>query len=114
MQHAASRSLKSRRRCRACCRRTSSPTFFCHVNAWRCSAHASVTSRPDASCVFAWSLPIFLFFLSTRFSACPESVGTTDPTILPARKVVLALMYAPLDNHKIAFGCIRYALHLFS
>ena len=28
-------------------------------------------------------------------SAC-ESVGTTDPTILPARKVVLALAFDPL------------------
>ena len=46
-------------------------------------------------------------------SAC-ESVGTTDPTILPARKVVLALAFDPLDNHEIAFGVARFALHLFS
>ena len=45
--------------------------------------------------------------------AC-ESVCCTDPTLLPARKEVLALTYAPLDNHKIAFGCIRFALHPFS
>ena len=48
------------------------------------------------------------------FSACPESVGSTDPTILPARKVVLALAYDPLDNREIAFGVARFALHLFS
>ena len=58
--------------------------------------------------------PFFYSSFPVVFSACPESVGTTDPTILPARKVVLALMYAPLDNHKIAFGCIHFALHLFS
>ena len=45
---------------------------------------------------------------------CYESVGTTDPTILPARKVVLALAFDPLDNHEIAFGVARFALHLFS
>ena len=61
----------------------------------------------------AWSLPIFSRTVGPC-SACPESVGSTDPTVLPARKVVLALMYAPLDNHKIAFGCIHFALHLFS
>ena len=65
-------------------------------------------------------------------------MGSTDPTILPARKVVLALASdrgplrplrgsafgfgqpdrfatgAFLDNHKIAFGVVRLALHLFS
>ena len=43
-----------------------------------------------------------------------STVCCTNPTLLPARKEVLALMYAPLDNHKIAFGCIHFALHLFS
>jgi len=46
-------------------------------------------------------------------SAC-ESVSSTDPTVLPARKVVLALASDPLDNHEIAFGVVRFALHLFS
>ena len=32
----------------------------------------------------------------------------------PARKVVLALACDPLDNHEIAFGVARFALHLFS
>ena len=50
---------------------------------------------------------------SLVWSAC-ESVCTTDPTILPARKVVLALVSDPLDNHEIAFGVVRLALHLFS
>ena len=50
---------------------------------------------------------------SAVLSAC-ESAGTTDPTILPARKVVLALAFDPLDNHEIAFGVARFALHLFS
>ena len=45
--------------------------------------------------------------------AC-QYVGTTDPTVLPARKEALALTCAPLDNHEIAFGCVRLALHLFS
>ena len=43
-----------------------------------------------------------------------STVCFTDPTLLPARKEVLALMYAPLDNHKIAIGCIHLTLHLFS
>ena len=56
---------------------------------------------------------------SIRVSFVPHAVlfstvGCTDPTLLPARKEVLALMYAPLDNHKIAFGCIHLALHPFS
>ena len=50
---------------------------------------------------------------SAVLSAC-ESAGTTDPTILPARKVVLALAFDPLDNHESAFGVARFALHLFS
>ena len=60
-----------------------------------------------------WSLPIFSRTVGPC-SACPESVGTTDPTVLPARKVVLALACDPLDNHEIAFGVARFALHLFS
>ena len=35
---------------------------------------------------------------------------TTDPTILPARNVVLALAFDPLDNHEIAFGVVHFAL----
>ena len=60
-------------------------------------------------------LNFFLFFLlhSTILSAC-QYVGTTDPTVLPARKEALALMCAPLDNREIAFGCAHFALHLFS
>ena len=74
---------------------------------------------------------------SSIWSAC-ESMGSTDPTILPARKVVLALASdrgplrplrgsafgfgqpdrfatgAFLANHEIAFGVVRLALHLFS
>ena len=38
----------------------------------------------------------------------------TDPTLLPARKEVLALASDPLDNHEIAFGVARFALHFFS
>ena len=60
-----------------------------------------------------WSLPIFSRTVGPC-SACPESVGTTDPTVLPARKVVLALACDPLDNHEIAFGVARFALHFFS
>ena len=60
-----------------------------------------------------WSLPIFSRTVGPC-CACPESVGTTDPTVLPARKVVLALACDPLDNHEIAFGVARFALHLFS
>ena len=60
-------------------------------------------------------LNFFLFFLlhGTILSAC-QYVGTTDPTVLPARKEALALMCAPLDNREIAFGCAHFALHLFS
>ena len=47
-------------------------------------------------------------------SSAVQYVGTTGPTVLPIRKVPLALMYDPLDNHEIAFGCVRLALHLFS
>ena len=39
-----------------------------------------------------------------RYAVLFSTVGTTDPTILPARKVVLALAFDPLDNHEIAFG----------
>ena len=60
-----------------------------------------------------WSLPIFSSTVGPC-CACPESVGSTDPTVLPARKVVLALACDPLDNHEIAFGVARFALHLFS
>ena len=56
---------------------------------------------------------------SIRVSCMPyavlfSTVCCTDPTLLPARKEVLVLMYAPLDNHKIVFGCIHLALHPFS
>ena len=59
-------------------------------------------------------LNFFLFFLlhSTILSAC-QNVGSTDPTVLPIRKVPLALMYDPLDNHKIAFGVVHFALRIF-
>ena len=40
-------------------------------------------------------------------------VGSTDPTVLPIRKVPLALMYDPLDNHEIAFGVVHFALRFF-
>ena len=42
-----------------------------------------------------------------------QYVGTTDPTVLPIRKVPLALMYDPLDNHEIAFGVVHFALRFF-
>ena len=66
-----------------------------------------------------------------------QYVGTTDPTVLPIRKVPLALMYdrgplrplrgsafgfgqpdrfatgAFLDNHEIAFGVVHFALRFF-
>ena len=84
-----------------------------------------------------WSLPIFSRTVGPC-CACPESVDTTDPTVLPARKVVVALACdrgpvrplrgsafgfgqpdrfatgAFLDNHEIAVGVARFALHLFS
>ena len=47
-------------------------------------------------------------------SSAVQYVGSTGPTVLPARKEALALTCAPLDNHEIAFGCVRLALHLFS
>ena len=40
-------------------------------------------------------------------------VGSTDPTVLPIRKVALALMYDPLANHEIAIGVVHFALRLF-
>ena len=60
-------------------------------------------------------LNFFLFFLlhSTILSAC-QYVGSTDPTVLPIRKPPLALMFDPLDNHKIAFGVAHFALRQFS
>ena len=61
---------------------------------------------------FVWRFPIFSRIVKLC-SAC-ESVVSTDPTVLPARKVVLALACDPLDNHEIAFGVARFALHLFS
>ena len=42
------------------------------------------------------------------------TVDSTVPTVLPARKEMLALTCDPLDNHEIAFGVARLALHLFS
>ena len=48
----------------------------------------------------------------TVLSAC-ESAGTTDPTVLPIRKVPLALMYDPLGNHEIAVGVVHFALRHF-
>ena len=46
------------------------------------------------------------------WSAC-GSVGSTVPTVLPIRKEPLALVYDPLDNRKIAFGVVRFALRRF-
>ena len=46
------------------------------------------------------------------WSAC-GSVGSTGPTVLPIRKEPLALAYDPLDNRKIAFGVVRFALRRF-
>jgi hypothetical protein len=46
------------------------------------------------------------------WSAC-GSVGSAGPTVLPIRKEPLALAYDPLDNRKIAFGVIRFALRRF-
>ena len=84
------------------------------INSINSTAVYDDLSRVNAISIGAGVYPFFYSSFPLVFSACPESVGSTDPTILPARKVVLALMYAPLDNHKIAFGCIHFALHLFS
>ena len=42
-----------------------------------------------------------------------QYVGSTGPTVLPIRKVPLALMSDPLDNREIAFGVVHFALRLF-
>jgi hypothetical protein len=42
-----------------------------------------------------------------------QYVGSTGPTVLPIRKVPLALMSDPLDNHEIAFGVVHFALRRF-
>ena len=42
-----------------------------------------------------------------------QYVGTTDPTVLPIRKMPLVLVYDPLDNHEIAFGVVHFALRRF-
>ena len=67
-----------------------------------------------------YTVPIFFgnyilnFFLlhSTILSAC-QYVGSTAPTVLPIRKAPLVLVYAPLDNHEIAFGVAHFALRCF-
>ena len=71
-------------------------------------------SRPREVKFGNYILNFFLFFLlhSTILSAC-QYVGSTDPTVLPIRKVPLALMYDPLDNHEIAFGVVHFALRFF-
>ena len=59
-------------------------------------------------------LNFFLFFLlhNTILSAC-RYVSSTAPTVLPIRKAPLVLVYDPLDNHKIAFGVVHFALRCF-
>ena len=42
-----------------------------------------------------------------------QYVGTTNPTVLPIRKMPLVLVYDPLDNHEIAFGVVHFALRRF-
>ena len=42
-----------------------------------------------------------------------QYVGTTDPTVLPIRKMPVVLVYDPLDNHEIAFGVVHFALRRF-
>ena len=42
-----------------------------------------------------------------------QYVGSTDPTVLPIRKMPLVLVYDPLDNHEIAFGVVHFALRRF-
>ena len=46
-------------------------------------------------------------------SGAVQYVGSTDPTVLPARKEALALTCDPLDNHEIAFGVVHFALRFF-
>ena len=46
-------------------------------------------------------------------SGVVQYVDSTNPTVLPIRKVPLALMYDPFDNHEIAFGGVLFALRHF-
>ena len=46
-------------------------------------------------------------------SAC-QYVSSTAPTVRPIRKAPLVLVYDSLDNHKIAFGVVHFALQHFA
>ena len=39
-----------------------------------------------------------------------QYVGTTDPTVLPIRKMPLVLVYDPLDNHNVVVCGVSYAV----
>ena len=64
-------------------------------------------SHPDLHCTLPYFAPLCI-----AMCAC-GSVGSTGPTVLPIRKEPLALAYDPLDNRKIAFGVVRFALRRF-
>jgi hypothetical protein len=69
-------------------------------------------SLPYASAIIFHSslFPIpFSLFISSAF----KIVSCFCPTLLPIRKTPLALAFAPLVNHEIYFGCVRFALRHF-
>ena len=52
-------------------------------------------------------------YVGSAVLSAVQYVGSTGPTVLPIRKVPLALMFDPLDNHEIAFGVVHFALRRF-
>ena len=92
-----------------------SRSFMCHLGHSTVNASKYLFIIPQSITTPKTYLKLGPIFSRTvgPCSACPESVGSTDPTVLPARKVVLALACDPLDNHEIAFGVARFALHPF-
>jgi hypothetical protein len=91
-------------------------TFVCHPVCLRICGKCREMRRSEAEGRFGEAEPEGC--ASIRVSFVPyavlfSTVCCTDPTVLPIRKAPLALMSDPLDNHKIAFGVVHFALRHF-